>query len=104
MAAVNALNLPSSSPFRDSSQVPLLEDPMEGHIEEAPAMEEEDSPSMRELAEHIEAHTEVIDLDNSIPPNTHEGSEAVGPLPNLVPPVLKEVLPIPPSTRQNATP
>ncbi|KAK9991051.1 hypothetical protein SO802_026036 [Lithocarpus litseifolius] len=87
MIAVNALNLPSSSPFQDPSQVPLLKDPVEAHVEEAPVMEEEDRPSMRELAKQIEAHTEVIDLDNLILPNAPEGSEATGPLPNLFPPV-----------------
>lgn len=104
MVAVNALNLPYFSPFRDLSQVFLLEDPMDTHVEVAPMMEEEDSPSMRELAEQIEAHTEVIDLDNLIPSNAPEGSKTVKPLPDLVHLVLEEVLPVPPSTRQNATP
>nr|POE71696.1 hypothetical protein CFP56_48599 [Quercus suber] len=104
MAAVNVLNLPSFSPFRDLSQVSLLEDPMDTHVEVEPVMEEEDNPSMRELAEQIEAHTKVIDLDNLIPSNAPEGSKTAEPLPDLVHPVLKEVLPVPPSTRQNATP
>jgi len=43
-------------------------------------------------------------LDNLIPPNAPEGSEAAGPLPDLIPPTPEEVLPIPPSTGQNATP
>ena len=104
IAVVNALNLPFSSPFRDSSQVPLPEDPVEAHVEEAPVMEEEDSPSMRELVKQIEAHTEVINLYNQIPPNAPEDSNAARPLPNLVPLIPKEVLLAPPSTGQNATP
>lgn len=34
MAAINALDLPSFSSFKDPSLVPLLEDPMEAPIEE----------------------------------------------------------------------
>ena len=76
MAAVDAINLPSSSPSRDLNQVPLPEvPPMKVHVAEHPAVEEEDSPSMRILVEHIESHTKVIDLDNLIPPNALEGTK-----------------------------
>lgn len=57
MAAVDDINMPLSSPFKDPNQVPLLEiPPMEVHAEEHPAVEEEDSPSMWELVEQIESH------------------------------------------------
>ena len=50
MAAVNALDLPPSSSFRDPGQVPLPEDPVEAPVEET-LMMEEDSSTMRELVE-----------------------------------------------------
>lgn len=40
MAVVNALNLPSSSSFKDSSQVSLLEDPTKAPVEENPTLEQ----------------------------------------------------------------
>ena len=43
MAAVNALDLPSSSSFRDPGQVPLPEDPVEAPVEETRMMEEDSS-------------------------------------------------------------
>lgn len=52
MAVVNAFNLPFTSPFRDTNQVPLPEDPeVEVQVVESPMLEEEDSPSMWELVE-----------------------------------------------------
>lgn len=76
MATVNAFDLPSSSPFRDPSQVPMPEDPIGAQVKETSVMEEENSLSMQELAEQIGAHTKVIDLENPIPPNSPEGFEA----------------------------
>ena len=89
MAAVNALDLPSSSSFRDPGQVPLPEDPVEAPVEETRMMEE-DSSTMWELVEQIEAHTELIDLDNLASPNTFEVPEVVGPQPNPVPPAVEK--------------
>ena len=40
MAVVNTLNLPSSSSFKDSSQVSLLEDPTKAPVEENPTLEQ----------------------------------------------------------------
>lgn len=65
-------------------------------------MEEKNSLSMQELTEQIGAHIEVIDLENPILPNALEGFEATGPLPNPVPPILKEVLHVPPTIKQDA--
>lgn len=101
MAAVDAINLPSSSPFRDLNQVPLPEiPPMKVHVAEHPAVEEEDSPSMRKLMEHIESHTKVIDLDNLIPPNAPEGTEIAKNLPSPDASVLVETPPPPPISGQ----
>lgn len=72
MAALDAINLPLASPFRDLSQVPLLEDPP---VEEVPkgrqVRAEEDSPSFHELLKEIKAHTstaDAIDMENPNPP------------------------------------
>ena len=56
MAAVNTINFPLTSPFRDPSQVPLLVDPptMEAH-DEGYFEAKEDSLSMQELMEQTEA-------------------------------------------------
>ncbi|KAK9991595.1 hypothetical protein SO802_026580 [Lithocarpus litseifolius] len=66
VAALDAINLPLTSSFRDLSQVPLPKD-----------LPVENSPSFCELLEEIEAHTtnaEVINQDNLIPPGTVQPS------------------------------
>ena len=70
MAAVNALNLPKSYPFRDPNQTPLLNDSLvQASTEEQSNKDGDeeggDSPSMRELAKQIDSHVEVINVDNS---------------------------------------
>ena len=69
MVAVNALNLPKSSPFKDPTQIPLPNDmlvqaPTNEQFDEEGDEEGEDSPNMRELAKQIKSHVEVIDVDN----------------------------------------
>ena len=70
MAAVNALNLPKSYPFRDPNQTPLLNDSLvQASTEEQSNKDGDeeggDSPSMKELAEQTDSHVEVINVDNS---------------------------------------
>ena len=74
VAALDAINLPLTSPFRDLPQVPLPEDPP---IEEVPqrgqVRVEEDNPSFHELLEKIESHTSTVDfigVDNPNPLGT----------------------------------
>lgn len=70
MAAVNAIGLPESSTFRDTNQIPLPSDPpVDEPTQEQPQddrdeEEGEDSPSMVELAQQIDSHVMVIDVDN----------------------------------------
>ena len=59
--------------------------------------DEVDNSSIRESVEQMDAHIQVVDLDNPIPPNAPKGSKATGPLSGLVPPVPKEVQPITPT-------
>lgn len=75
MAVVNALDLPKDSPFRDPKQIPLLEPLLPLLVQTSASIEEEDSPSMKELVEEIDSHTKVIDLDNSITLGATEGQE-----------------------------
>ena len=70
MAAVNALNLPESYPFRDPDQTPLLNDSLVQALTEEQSNKDGDeeggdSPSMKELAEQTDSHVEVINVDNS---------------------------------------
>ena len=63
IAALDAIYLPLTSPFRDLSKVPLSKDPpVEEVQQEGQAREGEDSPSFRKLLEEIEAHTTNIDV------------------------------------------
>ena len=69
MVAMDAINLPETSHFRDLAQVPLPKDPhVQALIGNRPATrgeeEERDSPSMRELAKKINSHIMVVYLDN----------------------------------------
>lgn len=69
MAAVNAINLPNSSPFKDPSQIPLPNDPpiqtpTKEQLDEEDEEEEGENPRMAKLAEKIDSHVEMIDVDN----------------------------------------
>ena len=100
MAALVAITLPLASPFRDLSQVPLLEDPP---VEKVPKGRqvgvEEDNPSFCELLEEIEAHTstaDAIDMENPNPPRIVQppvapvGSIVVETTPNPTPLVMEQ--------------
>nr|POF10531.1 hypothetical protein CFP56_04756 [Quercus suber] len=82
MAAVNAISLPKSSTFRDPNQIPLPNDlPIQASTQEQHNddgdEEGEDSPSMVELAQQIDSHLVVIDVDN---PTTNVVPEEQGTL------------------------
>lgn len=72
MAAVEAMNLPNTSPFKAPTQVLLCDDPpIQAQIRGRPAArgeeEEEggeDSLSMRKLVEQINSYIVVVDLVN----------------------------------------
>lgn len=91
MAAVNAIYLSDSSPFRDPSQIPLPNNlPIQAKAEKQPEEEDDEeggeSPSLVELAERIDSHVEMIDLENSATNVVPEGLNA--PEVNLAPTLL----------------
>lgn len=91
MAAVNAINLSDSSPFRDPSQIPLPNNlPIQAKAKKQPEEEDDEeggeSPSLVELAERIDSHVEMIDLENSATNVVPEGLNA--PEVNLAPTLL----------------
>ena len=108
MVVVDALNLLVTSPFKDPTQTPLpnnlpiwaltKEQFAEGREEEG-----EDSPSMRELAEQIDSHMEVIDLNNPSSLVVLEGSSnlEISLAPTL--PAFGGASPIPPTIAQDPT-
>ena len=69
---MKAMNLLETSPFRDPTQVPLPDNhPIQAQIkgrlavgEEEEEEDGEDSHNKRELAEQIDSHIMVVDLDN----------------------------------------
>ena len=79
MVAVDAINLPETSLFRDLAQLPLPNDPhVQALIENRPTIrgeeEERDSPNMRELVEKIDSYIVVVYLDNPASPVAPEGT------------------------------
>ena len=103
MVAIEDINLPLSSPFRDPNQVPLLENPpTEVQTEEQLVVEEEDSLSMQELVEQIESHIEVIDLHIPNLPIAPKGTKVARATLGLVPLVTTKTPVTPLAIRQNS--
>ena len=78
MDAMNAINLPETSSFRDPFHIPLLIDPFVQALtvkvaEEEEDEEGEDSHNMAKLAKQINSHMVVIDVDN---PATHTAPQS----------------------------
>ena len=68
MAVVDALNFPKTSPFRDPDQVPLPDDPpVQAWTREGPFAKGEE-----ELAQQIDSHIVVVDLENLASSTTFE--------------------------------
>lgn len=76
---------------------------MEVHVEHL-VIEEEDSPSMRELVEQIESHTKVIDLEYANLPVAPKVAEAAEATLGLAAPVTNETLVTPSATEQDLHP
>ena len=65
--ALQALGVPEDSPLRDPGQVPFPS-PVSAMQEPTVPVEEEETASMRELVEQIEAHAELDEMEaTSIP-------------------------------------
>ena len=62
MAVLQALGVPEDSPLRNPNQIPF---PGPSTTAQNPpgAIVEEETPSMRELAEAIDSHVELVDLE-----------------------------------------
>ena len=69
MAALQALGVPEDSPFRDPGQIPV---PVFTPVAQNPAgpNEEEETDSLRELVEQIDAHVEMIGTEVTSNPPT----------------------------------
>ena len=66
-AALQALGVPEDSPLRDPGQIPFPS-PVTAVQDPPTVVEEEETASMRELVEQIDAHAEPKDMEaTSIP-------------------------------------
>ena len=71
LAALKALKVPEDSPLRDPSQIPFPS--TTAAIQDPPVpIEEEDTSSMRELVEQIDAHAESDDAEATSIPSTQD--------------------------------
>ena len=81
MAALHALGVPEDSPLRDPGQIPI---PVSTLAAQNPAgpNDEEETDSLRELVEQIDAHVEMIGIEATSNPLTKgPHSEDVHPQP-----------------------
>ena len=106
MAAVNTLNFPESSSFKDPAQIPLPNDlpiqaPTKEQSDKDGNEEGGDSPRMRELAKQIDSHVVVIDVDNPTSNVAHEGPNAPKINLALTTPTSGKVSSIPPVVAQD---
>ena len=62
MAVLQALGVPNDSPLRNPNQIPFP-GPSTAAQNPPGAIDEEDNLSMRELAEAIDSHVELVDLE-----------------------------------------
>ena len=62
MAVLQALEVSEDSPLRNPNQIPFL-GPYTATQNLPGAIVEEETPSMRELAEAIDSHVELVDLE-----------------------------------------
>ena len=69
MAAVHALGVPEDSPLRDPSRIPFPDSSPTAQNHAGP-IDEEETDSLRELVEQIDAHVELIGTEaTSNPPH-----------------------------------
>ena len=74
--------MPEDSPLRDPSQIPFL-DPSPTAENLAGPIDEEETDSLRELVEQIDAHVELIGTEaTSNPPTNGPSGENVHPQPS----------------------
>ena len=69
MAALQALGVPEDSPLRDFGQIPILVSVAAAQNQAGPN-EEEETDSLRELVEQIDAHVEMIGAEATSNPHT----------------------------------
>ena len=62
MAAVHALGVPEDSPLRDPSRIPFSDSSPTAQNHAGP-IDEEETDSLRELVEQIDAHVELIGIE-----------------------------------------
>ena len=67
------MGVPDDSPLRNPEQIPFLTHPP--LVQSQPGVDEDDTPSMRELVHEIDTHMELVDLEvndnlNAILPGT----------------------------------
>ena len=83
MAALHALGVPEDSPLRDPSQIPFPDSSPTAQNPAGPT-DEEETNSLRELVEQINAHVELIETEATSNPSTNgPSSENVHPQPSV---------------------
>ena len=83
MAALQALGVPDDSPLRDPGQIPFPE-PTPAAQNLAGPNDEEETDSLRELVEQIDAHVEMIGTEaTNNPPTDSPSGENVHPQPSV---------------------
>ena len=79
MAALQALGVPEASPLRDPSRIPFL-DPSPAAQNLTGPTNKEETNSLRELVEQIDAHVELIGTEaTNNPPTDGPSGENVHP-------------------------
>ena len=84
MAALQAMRVPDDSPLRNLKQIPFPAPPPPVQSQSG-AVDEEDTPSMRELVCEINTHVELVDLEvtsnlNVVLPGTQHTEDVQAPL------------------------
>ena len=73
IAALQALEVPKDSPLKDPGRIPFL-DPTLATQNLAGPNDEEETDSLRELVEQIDAHVEMIEIEATSNPPTNDPS------------------------------